>query len=55
VATIFFWALVPETKGTSLEEIERHWMAKPFHGARQNTERELPENNANRHRKGNDR
>ncbi len=27
VATMFFWALVPETKGKSLEEIERHWIA----------------------------
>jgi hypothetical protein len=27
VATVFFWALVPETKGKSLEEIERHWLA----------------------------
>ena len=26
VATVFFWKLVPETKGKSLEEIERHWM-----------------------------
>jgi len=28
VATMFFWKLVPETKGKSLEEIERHWLAK---------------------------
>lgn len=27
VATIFYWAMVPETKGKSLEEIERHWLA----------------------------
>ena len=27
VATVFFWALVPETKGKSLEEIERHFSA----------------------------
>jgi len=27
VATVFFWRLVPETKGRSLEEIERHWSA----------------------------
>ena len=25
VATVFFWRLVPETKGKSLEEIEAHW------------------------------
>lgn len=25
VATVFFWRLVPETKGKSLEEIARHW------------------------------
>ncbi|MCK5834981.1 MAG: sugar porter family MFS transporter [Lentisphaeria bacterium] len=25
VATIFFWKLVPETKGKSLEDIEDHW------------------------------
>jgi len=25
VATVFFWKLVPETKGRSLEEIERSW------------------------------
>jgi hypothetical protein len=25
VATVFFWAMVPETKGRSLEDIELHW------------------------------
>jgi SP family arabinose:H+ symporter-like MFS transporter len=27
VATVFYWTLVPETKGKSLEEIERYWLA----------------------------
>jgi SP family arabinose:H+ symporter-like MFS transporter len=27
-ATIFFWRLIPETKGRSLEDIERHWLKK---------------------------
>jgi predicted MFS family arabinose efflux permease len=25
---IFIWAVLPETKGKSLEEIERHWVKK---------------------------
>jgi MFS transporter, SP family, arabinose:H+ symporter len=28
VATVFYWVLVPETKGKSLEEIERYWLAR---------------------------
>lgn len=28
VATVFFWKLVPETKGKSLEDIEAFWVAK---------------------------
>ncbi len=27
LATLFFWRYVPETKGQSLEQIERHWQA----------------------------
>jgi len=27
VATVFFWKLVPETKGKSLEQIEEHWLS----------------------------
>jgi SP family arabinose:H+ symporter-like MFS transporter len=27
VATVFFWRYVPETKGKSLEEIAKHWLA----------------------------
>jgi len=29
VGTIFFWRLVPETKGRSLEEIEKSWLRAP--------------------------
>jgi SP family arabinose:H+ symporter-like MFS transporter len=35
VATVFFWRMVPETKGKSLEEIEQYWMS---HGKRQERE-----------------
>ena len=28
VAVIFIWKLVPETKGKTLEEIEKHWITK---------------------------
>ena len=26
LAVIFIWRMLPETKGKSLEEIERHWL-----------------------------
>jgi MFS transporter, SP family, arabinose:H+ symporter len=29
VATVFFWKLVPETRGKSLEEIEQQWIPMP--------------------------
>jgi len=32
VATVFFWAMVPETKGRSLEDIELHWTQQPSGG-----------------------
>jgi len=28
VATVFFWKMVPETKGKTLEEIEEYWLDK---------------------------
>ncbi|HEX9007061.1 MAG TPA: MFS transporter, partial [Bacteroidota bacterium] len=34
VATFFFWRLVPETRGRTLEEIERYWIEDADRAAR---------------------
>jgi sugar porter (SP) family MFS transporter len=36
VEVLFVWRFVPETKGKTLEEIERHWIENGFSGANKN-------------------